>query len=161
MQMSSILKKIDLNSLKQKISLSTHHCLYNSNKATVNDDAIAVTISVPYEHLKSWCDLKAKGILTEKFVEILNAFLFQHGTKLSQSDRIEGILRRICGEINSKRRKLRGRAIEEFMRNVKKITIFEDEIVKPFGKMIQGDLPNKTSNTQCKFFYHFIYCINY
>jgi hypothetical protein len=129
--MSDILKKIDLNSLKRNISLSTDHCLNNSKKASVNADAIAVTIAIPYEHLKSWYDLRAKGILTETFVEILNAFIFQHGIKLSQSDRIEGRLKIICGEINSKRKKLRGRANEEFMQNVKNITIFQDEIVKP------------------------------
>ena len=69
-------------------------------------------------------------MLTETFVEVLNAFIFKYGLKLSQNDRIEGLLRRICGEIKNKRKKLRGRANQEFMHQCKHITIFEHEIVK-------------------------------
>ena len=49
--MSDILKNLD-NSVKQKIYLSTQHCITSSKKAFVNENAIAVITTVPYEHLK-------------------------------------------------------------------------------------------------------------
>ena len=60
--MSDILKKL-VNSVKQKIYLSTEHCVNNSKKASVNNSAIALTIRVSYEHLKRWYDWKEKGVL--------------------------------------------------------------------------------------------------
>ena len=59
--MSDILNKLE-NSVKQNIYLSTQHCNTNSKKASVNETASGLTCTVPYEHLKSWCDWKEKGI---------------------------------------------------------------------------------------------------
>lgn len=86
----------------------------------MNDNEIAATISVPVQHFINWYDLKAKGVLTETFVEILNACIFKHGLKLYQNDRIEGLLRRICGEVKHKRKKLRGRVNQEFLLQCKR-----------------------------------------
>ena len=94
--MTDILKHFNLNKFKQNISLSANHCLQYVRKASVKDDGIAVTICIPYEHLRSWSDLRGNGTLTETFVQILNAFIVQHGIQLKESERIEGIIRRCC-----------------------------------------------------------------
>ena len=119
--MSDILQKIDLNSVKQRITLSTDHCLHNSKKRFVNEDDIAVTITVPNEHLKRWYDLTAQGILTETYEEISNACILQYGVKLCQDERKESILRRSCGEINSQKGMLTGHANVKYMQKVKRI----------------------------------------
>ena len=109
--MSDILQAFDFHKFEQKISLTTDKCLNYARKHNVHENDIVFAVKIPYEHLMSWYDIKAYGKLAEfSYVEILNAFLSQHSIKIQgDCERLNGILRRCCGEINSKYRKLNTR----------------------------------------------------
>ena len=51
----------DVNKFKEKISLSTNHCLNYVKKKCIAGDQIRFTVNIPNEHLKSWYDLKEDG----------------------------------------------------------------------------------------------------
>ena len=75
--MCDILNLFDLNKFKQKIFLSTEHCLRHANKHDVNDGDIIFTIGILHEYLISWYDLRHSGKLSEhSFNEILNSFIY-------------------------------------------------------------------------------------
>lgn len=83
-QCFDILKRFNLNKFKQRISLSTEPCLSYAGKASVKDGDIALSISIPYEYLSSWYDVRQSGTLGESnsFNKILNAFISQFGMRL-------------------------------------------------------------------------------
>ena len=130
--MCDILNLFDLNKFKQKIFLSTEHCLCHANKHDVNDGDIIFTIGIPHEYLISWYDLRHSGKLLSEhsFNEILNAFISQHGIQLNESERINGVLRRCCGEISNKYRKLKGRSKAAYLGFIKKLSVYSYDIVK-------------------------------
>lgn len=68
-------------------------------------------------------------MVENSYVEILNELISQHGIKLKECERINGILRRSCGEIKSKCCKLGGRSKGEYLCRVKNISIYQKEIV--------------------------------
>ena len=97
--MSGILNQFDLNKFKQKISLCTEHCLSYTRKDDVNYSAIVLSIGIRYEYFISWYDLRHRGKLDEySFTEILNAFISHHGIQINESERLNGVIRRSCGE---------------------------------------------------------------
>ncbi len=129
--MCDILKQFDLNKFKNKISLSTDQCKSYTRKNTVNDSDIILTIAIPYEYFICWYDLRQSGKLNEhSFNEILNAFISQHGVQLNASERINGVLRRSCGEIRSKYRKLKGGSKVAYLGFIRKISVYNNDIVK-------------------------------
>ena len=129
--MCDILNLFDLNKFQQKIFLSTEHCLLHANKHDVNDGDIIFTIGIPHEYLITWYDIKHRGKLCEySFNEILNAFISQHGIQLNESERIHGVLRRCCGEISNKHRKLKGRSKAAYLGFIKKLSVYSYDIVK-------------------------------
>ena len=113
--MSGLLKAFDLNKFKQKISLSTNHCLKYTRKASVSVN-----------------DIKQDGKLAKhSYVEILSAFLSKDGIKIKDDcERIDSLLRRCWGEIKSRCRKLQGRSKVEFIMKVKNLSIYRHEIVQ-------------------------------
>ena len=132
--MSDVLKALDLHKLKQKISLSTEKCLNYARQNTVNENDIVLTVNIPYELLRCWYDLKQDGKLPHCsyiYVEILNAFISQHGVKIKPDcERIDNLLRRCCGEVKSRFRKLKGRPKAEYATNLRHISIFRHELVQ-------------------------------
>jgi hypothetical protein len=66
----------------------------------VNDSDIVFGIGILYEYFISWYDLRHSGKLGEySFIEILNAFTSQHGIQINESERLNGVIGRSCGEI--------------------------------------------------------------
>ena len=129
--MCDILDQFDLNKFKQKISLSTEKCLSYASKDDVSDSDIIFTIGIPHEYFISWSDLKYCGKLGEhSFTEILNAFISQHGIQLNNSERLNGVLRRSCGEISNKYRKLQGRSKSAYLGFIKKLSVYNNDVVK-------------------------------
>lgn len=130
--MSDVLTAFDLHKFKQKVSLCTDLCLNYARKRIVNENEIVFTVKIPYEHLISLYDLKQNGELAGfSYVEILNAFISQHSIKVKvDCERINGILRRCCGEIHNKYRKLKGRRKAEYEKTCKNISIYCNEIVQ-------------------------------
>ena len=129
--MCDILDQFDLNKFKQKISLSTEKCLSYASKDDVSDSDIIFTIGIPHEYFISWSDLKYCGKLGEhSFTGILNAFISQHGIQLNNSERLNGVLRRSCGEISNKYRKLQGRSKSAYLGFIKKLSVYNNDVVK-------------------------------
>ncbi|CAB4027870.1 Hypothetical predicted protein [Paramuricea clavata] len=127
-EQSDILDKFDLNKFVKTISLSSDLCL--SFAKTVNTHDIALTIDISNEHLRSWYNLTQNGSLSKySFVEILNAFISKHGVQLHESERINNILRKRCGDAKNKCRSLNGRLRTEYLAKVKHITVFKHEVI--------------------------------
>ena len=65
--MSDILKVFDHCKFKEKISLSTEHCLNYVRKDCVAGNQIRFTVNIPNEHLRSWYDLREESSLLSQF----------------------------------------------------------------------------------------------
>ena len=111
--------------------MSSEHCLSRANKDDVNDGDIIFTIGIAHECLISWYDPWHSGKLREHlFNEILNAFISQHGIQLNKSERINGVLRKCCGEISNKYRKLKGRSKAAYLGFIEKLSVYSNDIAK-------------------------------
>ena len=131
--MSDILKVFDHCKFKEKISLSTEHCLNYVRKDCVAGNQIRFTVNIPNEHLRSWYDLREESSLLSQFsyVEILNASIADHSVKIKDDcTRIEGLIQRSCSNVKSKCRKLQGRARVEYLSGLRKIAIHQDDLIK-------------------------------
>lgn len=130
--MSAVLKAFNLHKLKQKISFSTERCINHPRKASTQEENIVVTVNIPHEYLDHLYQLKQDGKLTEhSYVEVLNVFISQNGIEIKlDCERINGTLRRYCGEIKSKSRRLRGRVRTEYLSKSKYISVYEKEIAR-------------------------------
>ena len=130
--MSDRLEGYDLSKFKQNISLSTEHCLNYVKQDCIDGDNIAFTVNIPNEHLRSWRDLREEGGLLCQFsyVEILNAMIDEYGVKIKEDcARIDGLLQRSSGTVKSNCRKLQGRARLQYLSNIRKIAIRQDELI--------------------------------
>ena len=130
--MSDLPNAYDISKFKEKISLSTNHCLKYVNKECIAGDRIRFTVIIPNEHLKSWGELKEDGGLCSQFsyVEILNASIVENGVKIRQDcTRINGLIRRSCGEVRNKCRQLQGRTRVQYLQGLKKIAIRQEELI--------------------------------
>jgi hypothetical protein len=97
----------------------------------VNDSDIVFGIGIPYEYFISWYDLRHSGKLGEySLIEILNAFISQHGIQINESERLNGVIRRSCGEIINKYRKLKGRSKVAYLGFIKKLSVYNNDIAK-------------------------------
>lgn len=129
--MSDLLKVFDNRKFTQNVSLSTEHCLNYVRRACIPENKVLFTVSIPYQHLVCWYDVKHDGLLEAcSYVEIMNYFIEPKGIKIREDcDRIDGLLRRICSEIKNKCRKFKGRRRHEFLRNLKRIAILQGELM--------------------------------
>ena len=101
-------------------------------KECIAGDRIRFTVNIPNEHLKSWCELKEDGGLYSQFsyVEILNASIVENGVKIRQDcTRINGLIRRSCGEVKNKCRQLQGRTRVQYLQRLRKIAIRQKELI--------------------------------
>ena len=102
--MSDVLHALNLHNYKQNILFTTEKDPSYANKAVVQQQNIALTVYIPHEYLVHWYDLKQDNKLGEcSFVQLLNVFVSRHGIQINKNcTRINGILRRYCGEVKSK-----------------------------------------------------------
>lgn len=130
--MSDALQALDLHKFKQNISFSTEKCLSYARKASIEQESIALTVDIPYKYLEYWYDLKQDGKLPLcSYVEILNAYISQNGIEIKlDCERINGTVRRYCGEVKSKGKYLRGRARSEHLLKSKNISVYQKDIAK-------------------------------
>ena len=102
--MSELPNAFDVSKFKEKISLSTNHCLNYVKKECIAGDQTRFTVNIPNEHLKSWYDLKEDGGLDSQFsyAEILNASIVENGVKIRQDcTRINRLIRRSYGNVKN------------------------------------------------------------
>ena len=128
--MSAVLHALNLHKYKQNISFSTEKDPSYAKKAIVQQQDIALTVYIPHEYFVHWYNLKQDNKLGEcSFVELLNVFISRHGIEINKDcTRINGILRRYCGEVKSKVNGLRGRPKSTFLTKQKNISVFQSEI---------------------------------
>ena len=101
-------------------------------KECIAGDRIRFTVNIPNEHLKSWCELKEDGGLYSQFshVENLNASIVENSVKIRQDcTRINGLIRRSCGEVKNKCRQLQGRTRVQYLQRLRKIAIRQKELI--------------------------------
>ena len=65
--MSDLPNVYDVSKSKEKISLSTNHCLNYVKKECIAGDQIRFTVNISNEHLKRWYDLKEDGGFYSQF----------------------------------------------------------------------------------------------
>lgn len=128
--MSDVLHALNLHNYKQNILFTTEKDPSYANKAVVQQQNIALTVYIPHEYLVHWYDLKQDNKLGEcSFVQLLNVFVSRHGIQINKDcARINGILRRYCGDVKSKVNNLRGRSKSTFLTKGKNISVFQSEI---------------------------------
>ena len=101
--MSDIFPAYDLSKFKQKVSISSVHCLNYVIRDAIADNEIAFTVNIPYEQQRSWYEFKEERPLVAvefSYLQILNVFLQEYGPVKIQQDvtRIDSLLRRTRSE---------------------------------------------------------------
>ena len=101
-EMSDIFPAYDLSKFKQKVSISSVHCLNYVIRDAIADNEIAFAVNIPYEQLRSWYEFKEErpSMAVEfSYLQILNVFLQEYGVKIQQDvTRIDSLLRKACSE---------------------------------------------------------------
>ena len=152
--MSDLPNAYDVSKFKEKISLSTNHGLNYVKKECIAGDRIRFIVNIPNEHLKSWCELKEDGGLYSQFsyVDILNASIAENGVKIRQDcARINGLIRRSCGEVKNKCHQLQGLTRVQYLQRLRKIAILQKELINV--RLIEAQIKKIRGNAKQLLYY--------
>ena len=130
--MSDLPNAYDVSKFKEKNFIIHQSLSKLCKKECIAGDRIRFTVNIPNEHLKSWCKLKEDGGLYSQFsyVEILNASIVENGVKIRQDcTRINGLIRRSCGEVKNKCHQLQGHTRVQYLQQLRKIAIRQKELI--------------------------------
>lgn len=103
--MSDALNLVKILKFKGRVSLSFDHCLSYVRRDCVSADKIVITVHVSHERLRNLDEAKRSGALQKVgygYIDVLNAHLAEklHSVQIKKDcSRIEGRLRRACGEV--------------------------------------------------------------
>lgn len=129
--MSDSLCQSDIDKFKRYVSLASENSLhYLKNKP--NADEVVLKVRLTSKCLKIWYDLKNGGSITISYIQILNSILSnQWGVKITEDcGRLEGRLRRLCSETNSKLKGMSGESYTKLADTVREIKVRESELFK-------------------------------
>ena len=153
--MSDLPNAYDVSKFKEKILLTTNHCLnYVKREWMYCRRSNTFDCKHSKEHLKSWCELKEDGGLYSQFsyVEILNASIVENGVKIRQDcTRINGLIRRSCGEVKNKCRQLQGRTRVQYLQRLTKIPIRRKELINV--RLIEKQIKKIRANAKQLLYY--------
>jgi hypothetical protein len=133
--MSDILKLLDVKKFTDSLSVDTEHCLAYVRQQSTSNKEIVITIHVKYNCVRHWYEARQAALAKQipfSYVGILNVFLNAKFCVQVKEDceRIEGRLRRVCGEVA---RRFRGKAGSDYVKLVMQkevhIAVRADEIV--------------------------------
>ena len=132
--MSDVFKEnYDYQRYKQDVVVDDNHCLQYVKKQCVDSEAVVFTLHITNKVLKSWQDLKEKGVLqTFSFVQILNYFLGEKYAILVKRDcqRIEEGLRKLCSKVKSGFKGKSGLHYVNFASQCRAIAIRSEDILR-------------------------------
>jgi hypothetical protein len=144
--MSDVLNFIDTVKFKNQVRIENNHCLNYVRKGCVSTEDIVLTILVSYKWLRHLCEARKKG-LTCNFIEVLNIYLADNycSVKIKKGcTRIEGRLRRACGEVEKKFEGKNGSAYRKLAEKETKIAVRADEVVT------YAELEHELEKEKCK-----------
>ena len=127
--MNVLPESYNFEKFKCGIVVDSKHNVNYVRRQSVDEAEIVFTIHINNEVLKSWEDLKQKGH-SVSFVDLLNYFLaVSHPVLIkTDSERIEGHLRRLASSVKQKFRGKKGRAFLKFSKESKSIAIYRREL---------------------------------
>ena len=128
--MSEFLNNVRLGKFNDRITVDLAHCLSYVRKQCVSADEVVLTIHVGIECLKQWHATKVQIGCT--YIEIVNSVLHDKKQLLRVKDdagRLEGRLRRACGEVKSKLSSKTGNSYRNYLASTYNLGVFADEIV--------------------------------
>lgn len=158
--MSDVLDRLGLQKFKNRfqVNLILNQSLNYVRNSCISENETVVTIHVGNEILKHWHEVKKDLGCT--YVEIINVVLRDQALLLRVKDdceRIEGRLRRVCGELTSKFKGKSGSAYRKLAQHVYKLQLHAGDVqdiepdletVKLRNEEILKE--NKTLSDQCE-----------
>ena len=132
--MSDNLNLIDFEKFKDAVSVSDDHCLNYVRQQSVSSEDIILTINITYDCLRRWHEAKRAEPLKQincSYVDLLNTVLAaKYSLKIKEdSCRLEGRLRRVCGEIKNKFKCTSGASYRNLIESELKLAVRADEVV--------------------------------
>ena len=112
--------------MRQKLYSRTEKSLAYLKQLPSRNPVVERILSPTGQKLKRWYDLKEdEGLYSQfSYVEVLNASIVESGVKIRQDCiRINGLIRRSCGEVKNKCRQLQGRTRVQYLQRLIKIDI--------------------------------------
>lgn len=130
----SVLDFLKLDNFKHRIRMDTQHCRRYICKENTPEKEVVLTVHIPHKCLRQWHEARQKALAQSipcTYVKIFNAVLFEKtGMKVKEdSERIEGRLRRECGQIKSEFAAKRGSSYRKLFEKELKLAVQLDDLV--------------------------------
>ena len=105
--MSDNLNFVEIEKFKDSVGVSNNQCLKYVSKQCVSSEDIIFTVHIGYDCLRGFYEAKQERMLKQQcctYIQFLNILLgIKYCIKVKDDcSRLEGRLRRACGEINKK-----------------------------------------------------------
>ena len=123
-----------MEKFKNAVSIGNDHCLKYVRQQNVSSEDIVLTVIIKYDCLRHLYEAKQAASTCQircGYVDLLNAFLAtKYSAKIKEDySRLEGRLRRICGEVITKFKGKNGKSYRDLQQSELKLAIRADEIL--------------------------------
>ena len=154
----SVFDFLKLDKFKHDIRVDTQHCNRYMAKEDTPEKKVVFTVHLPYKCLRTWHEARQQALAQNiacTYVEILNAILSEEtGLKLREdNERIEGRLRRECGQIVRKSSEKRGSSHRKLFEKELKLAVQLDDLASMAElekKLAAEQLKNKDLEKRCE-----------
>ncbi|KAK2550530.1 hypothetical protein P5673_028729 [Acropora cervicornis] len=132
--MSDNLNFVEIEKFKDSVGVSNNQCLKYVSKQCVSSEDIIFTVHIGYDCLRGFHEAKQGRMLKQQsctYVQFLNILLgIKYCIKVKDDcSRLEGRLRRACGEINKKFKGKTGASYRNLMHTELKLALRREEVV--------------------------------
>ena len=133
-KMSDNLNFVEIEKFKDSVGVSNNQCLKYVSKQCVSSEDIIFTVHIGYDCLRGFHEAKQERMLKQQsctYVQFLNILLgIKYCIKVKHDcSRLEGRLRRACGEINKKFKGKTGASYRNLMHTELKLALRREEVV--------------------------------
>ena len=132
--MSDNLDFIQIEKFKNSVNVSDDHCLQYVRKQCALSENIIFTVHIEYDCLSCLHEAKEESLLKEpscSYIKLLNFLLSTKFCVKIREDcsRLEGRLRRACGEVKNKFKGKSGASYRQLVQTELKLAVKEKEVV--------------------------------
>ena len=150
--MSDNLDLIQVNKFKNSVSISGEQCLQYVRKRCVSSEDVIFTVHIGYDCLRCLHEAKQEEESCCSYIKLLNILLSEKYCFKMREDcsRLEGRLRRACGEVKSKFKGKSGASYRNLVQSELKLAVKGKEVVTTAELVTQIRKAEEKSNVLLK-----------